>query len=324
MNTIEIPLLVPLGTEAHRTAREFAIEQSTPQKGKQVYLNTLAAIAVHNYLKWLEIETDFRFDANWESTLAGLLNSRELLIPDIGKLECYPVLPEGKYLRPNPTIDTDLIGCVAVRFDENLNKGELFGFVPTAKISTIPKKIRIDSLQPLDSLLDCIHDILDNVTAANFNIAPVNLSNWLENIFTDGWLKLEDLLSTPKENLAFSTRSNFSDNLENSEEGITRGKKIDLGIQLGNKQFALIVTLLPTTEDEEVYICLRVYPTGNQIYLPKNLQLTVLDETGTSCVEISTRDEDNWIQSEFSGQTGEEFSVKLVLGDISITEDFVI
>ncbi len=33
---------------------------------------------------------------------------------------------------------------------------------------------------------------------------------------------------------------------------------------------------------------------------------------------------DNWIQLEFSGELGEQFSVKVSLGDISITEDFTI
>ena len=50
-------LTVPLGSAAHHWAEQFAAEQATPQKGKQVYLNTLAVLSVQNYLKWQQIET---------------------------------------------------------------------------------------------------------------------------------------------------------------------------------------------------------------------------------------------------------------------------
>ena len=94
MKTTEIPLFVPLGTEAHRIARQFAVEQSTPQKGKRVYLNTLAVYAIHTYLKWLGIETDLNLSQSWEPTLTDAFDATDLFITPIEKLECRPVLPE--------------------------------------------------------------------------------------------------------------------------------------------------------------------------------------------------------------------------------------
>ena len=326
MNSTEIPFIVPLGKEAHQAASQVAIEQSTPQKGRQVYLKILAICAVQIYLKWLQIETNLSFSEIWKSGLAAAFYATDLVIPGIGKLECYPILPGEKNLTLSPTINTDLIGCVAVKFDENLNKGQLLGFIPAPAASELPEQISISNLKPLDNLLDYIPDIFDNVTALNFNIPPINLSNWLDNVFEADWLRVEDLFYLWADNLALGPRSKqLPNNQENSEqESVSRGKIIDLKIQLVNYKFALIVTLTSANQDQEIDICLRVYPTGNQTYLPQSLQLSVLDKTGIACVEMSAKNEDNWMELEFTGQTGERFTVKLTLRDISITEDFVI
>ena len=326
MNTTETPFLVPLGKEAHQAASQLAIEQSTPQKGKRVYLNTLAVFTVHTYLKWLQIETDFSLSETWKSSLAAAFYATDLVIPGIGKLECHPILPGETNLTLNPTINTDLIGCIAVKFDENLDKGQLLGFISALEASEFPEQISISNLKPLDNLLDCIPDSFDDVNTLNFKIPPINLSNWLDNVFEADWLRVEDLFYLWADNLALGPRSKqLPNNLENSEqESVSRGKIIDLKIQLVNYQFALIVTLTSANQDQEIDICLRVYPTANQTYLPQSLQLTVLDETGIACVEMSAKNEDNWMELEFTGQTGERFTVKLTLRDISITEDFVI
>ncbi|KAB8329988.1 DUF1822 family protein [Scytonema tolypothrichoides VB-61278] len=63
--------------------------------------------------------------------------------------------------------------------------------------------------------------------------------------------------------------------------------------------------------------------TGRQIHLPENLQLIVLDESGATCLMAESTSADNSIQLEFSGQPGEPFSVKVALGDASITENVV-
>ena len=162
----------------------------------------------------------------------------------------------------------------------------MLGFIPAPEASELPEQISISNLKPLENLLDCIPDIFDDVTTLNIKTTPINLSNWLDNVFETGWLAVEDLLYLSADNLAFGTRSSYpSNNQENLEqETVSRGKIIDLEVQLAIHQFALIVTLSSANQNQEIDICLRVYPTGNQIYLPHNLQLTVLDETGVTCI----------------------------------------
>jgi hypothetical protein len=99
-----------------------------------------------------------------------------------------------------------------------------------------------------------------------------------------------------------------------------------LGIQVAGNPVALVVTLIPADTEEEVDIRLQIYPAGSQIYLPQSLQLMVLDETDATFPELeaTARSADNCLQLEFSGQAGEQFSVKLALGDVSITQIFLI
>lgn len=319
MNSIETPLItVPLGRKAHAIAGQFAVEQATPQKGKQVYLNTLAVYAVHSYLKWLQIESDLSQSDSWHPSLVTLSDVADLVIPGIGKLECRPVLPgETRFVIP-PQATEDRIGYVAVQFSESLDEVQLVGFVRTVNASLEPQQIAIANLQPLDTLLDYIPDFVN---------LPMNLSRWLENTFEAGWQTLEALFSTQDVNLAFSVRTAapLSD-ADNLAIGVTRGKLIDLGIQLEGNPVALVVTLTPAAIDEEVEIRVRVYPADGQIYLPQRLQLMVFDETGVTVPDLKAqaRSQDNCIQLEFSGEPGEHFSIKLALSDITITEDFVI
>jgi hypothetical protein len=322
-------IIVPLGGEAHAMAGQFAAEQATPDQGKRVYLNTLAVYAVHSYLKWLQIETELSQSDSWHPSLQTLSDVADLVLPGIGKLECRPVLPgETTFLIP-PQAMADTIGCVAVQFSESLDEVQLLGFVRPVDTSTVATQLAIANLQPLDVLLDYIPDVVDRASASTASKISGNLSCWLENIFEAGWQTVEALFSTQAAHPASIVRSApqlREINADNPALGVKRGKLIDLGVQLVGHPVALIVTVTPAEADEEVNVRLQVYPLGRQICLPPNLQLLVLDETGASFpeLEVTARNEDNCIQLELSGQPGEQFSVKVALGDVSITEDFLI
>lgn len=109
----------------------------------------------------------------------------------------------------------------------------------------------------------------------------------------------------------------------NPAAGVSRVKLIDLGMQLAGHTLALAVALLKKA-DQQVGVLLRVYPTGNEAYLPTNLKLILLDESEQILREVTARRADIYIQIKLSGQPGEQFSVRVALGDASITEDFVV
>ena len=329
MNSTETPYIaVPLGREAHAIAGQFAANQATQEKGKQVYLNTLAVYAVHSYLKWMEIETNLSQSDSWHPGLQPLSDVADLVLPGIGRLECRPVLPGEISVRIPPQATEDRIGYVAVQFSESLNEVQLLGFVRTVNASKQPQQIAITSLSFANANLQPLDVLLDYIPETSTSTVPVNLNRWFENIFEAGWQTVEALFSPQVANPALSVRNAHQlgeINTEDSAPGVKRGKLINLGIQLAGNPVALIVTVTPAT-DEEADIRLQVYPTGRQIYLPQGLQLSVLDENGAAvpALEATARSADNCIQLAFSVQPGEQFSVQLAFGDVSITEEFLL
>ena len=157
MNIAELPLLtVPLELKAHELARQLAAVQSTVQKGKRVYLNALAVYAVHSYLKWLQIETDFNSSDSFNPAKTALANVADLLITGIGSLECRPVLPgETTIFLPEEVIE-NRIGYVGVQFSDRLDSVQLLGFVPSLDSSNPPQQIAVAELMPIDALIEQI------------------------------------------------------------------------------------------------------------------------------------------------------------------------
>lgn len=96
----------------------------------------------------------------------------------------------------------------------------------------------------------------------------------------------------------------------------------DLGMRLAGYPVALMVATLPI--DGKRGILLRVYPMGNQAYLPQNLKLIGFDETGKTLLEVSARGQDNYIQFRFNADPGDKFSVQVSLGEASVTEYFIV
>ncbi len=157
-------LTMDLSRENHETARKFSVQQDAVEKGKQVYLNTLAVLGVRSFLDWLGIETDLNAGDSWHSVVRSFQNVADLVIPNLGKLECRPVLPGQTVISLPPEVTEDRIAYIGVQFQEQLNEVQLLGFYPTIDPQSPPKEIEIASLQPIETLIDYI----DRLESAHF------------------------------------------------------------------------------------------------------------------------------------------------------------
>jgi hypothetical protein len=101
--------IVPLGRTAHDLAQNFARQQASTEKGKQVYLNTLAVYAVHSYLQLLDIETDLEQGNCWNPFVRTCRDVSDLVLPGLGRIDCRPVLPRGESFTPSDEPETDLL-----------------------------------------------------------------------------------------------------------------------------------------------------------------------------------------------------------------------
>ena len=165
-------------------------------------------------------------------------------------------------------------------------------------------------IQPVASAENVQDSLLSVVESSR-----AKLSQWLEGIFDPGWLSVDALLGS-EANLAWSTRE-FS-------EGVRGGKIINMGMELGDQQVAMMVTVTPEEADsEKIGIQVQLSPIGEDRYLPPNIELTLYSRSGKILQSTQSRGQDNSIQLKpFKGKEGIEFSLGISLGDISIREDF--
>ncbi|MEH2079816.1 MAG: DUF1822 family protein [Nostoc sp.] len=309
---------IPLGQEAHVIARQFAVEQTTPQKGKQIYLNTLAVYAVYTYLEWLQIDTALDKSDSWHPLKRALFDVADLVIPNIGKLECRPVQPGETTIYLPPEVMKNRIGYVAVQFNECLNEVQLLGFVRIVPSSSACEQIPLTSLKPLNFLFDCIPDAVAH-PALSARQTRVNLGQWFENLFENSWMALEEVFnSIDEKKFALRSVSSFS------RTSVVRARIIDLGLKVGNEPLALIVAIAPLPE-QKVEVLVQLHPMGEKTYLPSNLRLNLQAESREILQEVVSRSNDNFIQlKRFRGDFGESFHIQVSHGNLTIKETFVI
>ncbi len=303
------PLTVFLTPEAHQYAGQFAAEQATPEKGKQVYINTLAVMAVQTYLKWINIQTAIHQSDCWNSGSRAIFNVADLVLPNLGKLECRPVLPEEKEFYLPPEVTENRIGYLAVRFEEDLNQVQLLGFVSGRKIEQFQESISLTEIESLDVLIDEI----------DWCQKFINLRQWFTGIFQTEWQPSELLPGT-------NMRSSRTTTSESEVPTISCGKIINWGSGATQRSIVFMVKVTAKFEEEEegIDVCVRLYPADESLYLPPDLQLKILDESGISCMEAETREKDDWIQLEFGCKTKEKFTIEMSLGEQVIRENFVV
>lgn len=301
-------LNIPLPRVAHNLARQFAAEQATPAKGMRVYLNTLAVWAVHRYLSWLKIEVDLSAGDSWQPAMRALFDVADLVLPNLGKLECRPVLPGETILTLPPEVTQNRIGYLAVQFSDRLEEVQLLGFASAVAVGDSLEQLQLTELKPLEVLLEQLDQL---AVDSSLPEKPIHLSQWLQNLFETGWQAVEEVFASPIPALAFR------------RSPLRRAKLIELVTNQASHSLALLVSLQPK-EDNQLGILLQIYRVDQATELPPHLKLIVLTATGEVFREITATETNTFIQYELSGQPGENFSVQVVLEKASFTETFVI
>jgi len=308
----DFTLTLPISQTARITARQFANEQPNSRKAEQVWLNTLAVWVVNDYLQMMDIPTNLAASDSWNPIMRLCEDVADLEVPSVGRLECRPVHQHQQTCSIPAETWEERVGYLVVQFDESFQEAKLLGFVPNVATETLPLR----QLQPLEAFIDHI---------AKLQQSPlVNLSQWFAGIFETGWQSVESLWNLPEfiPVYAFRSTETLELNTSNRAESITkRAKLIDLGIQILNHPVMLIVEISPE-KDRQTSIHLQLHATGSQIYLPPGVHLTVLDSSGAVFLEAQSRKSDNYIQLQFRGEPTEEFSVRVGLNGVSITEHF--
>ncbi|MEO1760644.1 MAG: DUF1822 family protein [Cyanobacteria bacterium J06629_18] len=314
---------MPLTLKAHQIANQFRQQQHNINKGKQVYLNTLAVQTVSSYLDWMGIETDLKKSDSWNPVAQTLADTADLLIKGKGKLECRPVLPKEQTCQVPLEVLSDRIGYVAVQFNQELTEATLLGFTSSVTAPEFP----LEKLQSLDDLLEYLEPSEKDELAQT----PVKLGQWLQGVVETSWQTVEELLGLSEliwrggqPQLGWNVRSADSEQIIPAEAELltTRGQLIDLGTVAEVGQVCLFLGVMPTnTPKMEIWV--QVRPTGSQTHLPQELEVMVLDETGVAAMQAESRGTE-FIQLKFSALPGERFGIKVVLDSVNVTKNFII
>lgn len=299
-NLIEsLTFTVPLSLEAQTIAKKFCQRQLTLEKAKQVYHNTLAVQAVAFYLQCLGWEPDLTDSDSYDSVMQTFTDVADLEVKNHGKLECRPLLSDQEVCHVPADVWEDRIGYVVVHLNESLTQSTIVGFSPS--VAEKEGNLLVSELRSLTEFPEYL---------THKKQPEINLSEWFTGTFEGGWLAVEELLN-PKLVYGFRTIE------------IKRGKLINLGIDLVSQEVILLASI-KETEQSELSIKIQAYPSNNQTYLPTQLKLIVLDEFGEVFEEVTAQDADQFIQYEFLGERGEEFYIKVALGNASYLEKFAI
>jgi hypothetical protein len=326
----EFALPLPITQTARDLAQRFAREQPTPEKSEQVRLNTLAVSVVNDYLQLMGITTDLPGSDSWNPVMRLCADVADLRLPEVGRLECRP-FQEGESFCPiPPEVWEERVGYVVVQIDDSSETAQLLGYVAEAAIEALP----LDRLQPPEMLFDHLYELRSDLAtqpasiSAPAQIAPrINLTQWLQGIVDSSWQTVDWLLNQPELAPAYAFRSADTLPFRDLETGIRRLKLLHLGRQPGDMAVVLIVDLQPEAEMAEaarpIAIRLQLHPIS-QPQLPSGVQLIVLDEVGVVFLNAESREQDSYLQLQFSGMPGELFSIQIQFEGIEAIEDVVI
>ncbi len=345
-------LEMPITSKALATAEQFASQQPHPQNQEIVRLNTLAVLAVHDYLELMAIETELSESDSWNPVVRLCEDVGDLMVRGLGKLECRPLLPDSGsrsiYHLP-PEVCSERIGYVVVEIDSERKRATLLGFTPTV----VDEELQLTQLEPLTNLLEHLESLTQ---------PQVDLSQWLNNIFPSSWQEIETVFplepeptTSPDENLPSSklgqwleqivdTGKNIWTDLSGSERPqlqgagafrsltpvnnllpeceLMRAKLIDLGVQLGSQNVVLLLALTQKS-DQKLRVIVQMYPVAEEDYLPSDLKLVLLSESGETLQEVTSRIQDRGMQLKpFKIPQNTNFQLVITLGDFSLRETF--
>jgi|688.fasta_scaffold42495_2 hypothetical protein len=290
---------VPLSGADFKLAQKFSSEQKNSDKSQQVFLNTLAVLAVNFYCQCLKVETNLEESTIGHYNQRILMDSADLKIDVLGKLECRPVLPNENICYVPSEVWSDRVGYVVVEIDEEAKKAILFGFVEQIKTNELP----LAQLPDIDNLVDLL------LLAKNKQL--------LERTFAKNWNEDEsaEILKDKQKKLV----RRDSPALPTIDKSITSPLYIAKYITLIRRTFILLVRITPTKEGNfQLLVEVESYR-GERI--PSDLNLKLLSLSDQTLKANLTKGGD-YISLEYTLQLGESFQIQVKRADESHTEQF--
>ena len=290
---------VPLSGADFKLAQKFSCEQKDADKSKQVFLNTLAVLAVNFYCQCLKVETNLKESIIGDYNRRILMDSADLKIDVLGKLECRPVLPNENICYVPSEVWSDRVGYVVVEIDEEAKKAILFGFVEQIETNELP----LAQLPDIDNLVDLL------LLAKNKQLLERTFAkNWDNNIS-------KRILDAKQQNFVCLN----DPALPTIDKSITSPLYKAKYITLKRRTFILFVRITPTKEGKFQLLVEVESDRGEKIPSDLNLKLLSLSD---QTLNASQTKRGNYISLNYKLQLGESFQIQVKRADESHTEQF--
>jgi hypothetical protein len=308
---------VPITQWERDISQRFAKEQTDLAKADRILLNTLAVLAVKDYLQMMEIPTSLNNRDCWNSMMRCCTDAADLEIANLGIVECRPIRFNEKKCPISAEVWHDRIGYLVVEITEDLQEAKILGFVERVT----EEEIAIEELHSPEYFLEYLAKL--SLVAKT----RTNLSQWMQGVFGSDWQDLLSFINSDRSNLARSFRGSNEIVLLPSNRGIRRGKLLVVDRELSEYSLLLIVNLEENndtdTVDRKLQITLQLHSL-DCVHLPEGLELQIIDAADKIVVNTKARKRDNYLQFDIRGNIGEFFSIKINLGECEIREDFVV
>jgi hypothetical protein len=143
---------IPIPSQARQVAAQFAEEQPTPEKAVQVRCNTLAVIAVRDYLQFQGYIPDVAASDCWQPILRRLDDVADLEVSGVGRLECRAFKPGEDFCAIPENVQSGRVGYIAVELAAEDHWAWLLGFLPSFDPDSPVAGLRRAELHSMDEL----------------------------------------------------------------------------------------------------------------------------------------------------------------------------
>lgn len=303
--------LIALRSPHKRVADQFAQGAQNPQHHDSIHHNTLAILAVTDWLTWLDIPYTHHDCDSWDSLARWLSDVSDLTLCGVGRIECRPVLPGDAVMDIPLESQGDRVGYLAIGLDLAGSQAMLLGFLPAEAVAD-RDRIPLEELNDSAAFLTWWNDrqlrVDVDLTEA------IQLGDWLLEKFDRGWQKLSTLLgelASPAE-LALNYRRNSS---------ITGARVIEMGGDRIQTILSIAMDLVEGAEDEWD-ITIRLQHRDPDCVLPNNVKLTIFDAMGRETIAVRPTNRTN-LQVNLAAEPGEGFCLQLSWDDHTLSETLV-
>ncbi|TAF56478.1 MAG: DUF1822 family protein [Oscillatoriales cyanobacterium] len=309
-DALSLPITQTMIDRALRLART-----QPPETAERAYRNAIAVLIAQDYCALLGFEADLTQSDALQPVVCLTGDIADLPLVGIGTIECRLVDPEVNACEIPLEATVDKAAYLAIALQPDRNFAHLFGFSPSLRSD----HLYLDQLQSLDDFGSYLIGLREAKVTA-----PIRMMQWLEDGFERGWQAAQVIVETIAETIVSEVDQamNSPELAFRSAESIVTSPEVRRAVKTIQFQPGGSVTLqvdLISNPLDVLSVVVRILPVTPLEELPNGLQCAILDLDGHAVMQVEAGAGEQ-LQLEFDVDLGDVFSIRLTLGEVSVSE----